>query len=157
MITIDNPRKNADIYVLAKGYADYYSNSVLQEEWTKQSATKLFEYFWNQNRDLFLVAYDGDKPVGVIMSGLKPWWDGNHLEDGEIFVVPEYRKKGVAKLLLRSLFKCAIDKYNATMLEAHTYKDENGFPYCWYKRLGFDTINDWKIISGDIKKIMKNL
>lgn len=157
MITVSNLKKDQDIDTIAEFYADYYSNSVLQEKWTKESAAKLFRYFYNQNKELFFIAYDNDKPVGIITSVLKPWWDGNHLEDGEIFVIPEYRQKGVAKLLLKALFECAVDKYKATTLEAHTYEDENGFPYCWYKRLGFETINDWKIISGNIKEIMKKI
>lgn len=157
MITVSNLKKEQDIDTIAEFYADYYSNSVLQEKWTKESAAKLFRYFYNQNKELFFIAYDNDKPIGIITSVLKPWWDGNHLEDGEIFVIPEYRQKGVAKLLLKALFECAVDKYKATTLEAHTYEDENGFPYCWYKRLGFETINDWKIISGNIKEIMKKI
>ncbi|MBP5485881.1 MAG: GNAT family N-acetyltransferase [Alphaproteobacteria bacterium] len=157
MISISNLRKKQDIGTIAGSYADYYSNSVLQEKWTKESATELFEYFYRQNKELFFVAYDNERPIGIITSVLKPWWDGNHLEDGEIFVIPEYRQKGVAKMLLKALFKCAVDKYNATILEAHTYEDENGFPYCWYKSLGFETIDDWKIISGDIKEIMKKI
>lgn len=80
-----------------------------------------------------------------------------HLEDGEVFVCKEYQQRGIAKMLFKKLFEYAIDKYDATTLEAHTYEDETGFPYCWYKRLGFETIDDWKIISGDIKKIVNKL
>lgn len=157
MITVENLKKTDDLYIIAKDYADYYANSVLQEKWTTEKAVELFRYFYNRNKDLFFVAYDGDKPVGVITSVLKPWWDGNHLEDGELFVSEKYRKGGVAKSLIKVLFNYARDKYNATTLEAHTYEDENGFPYSWYKRLGFETIDDWKIISGDIKEIIKKL
>lgn len=64
---------------------------------------------------------------------------------------------GVAKQLFKMLFQYAIEKYDVTKLEAHTYEDENGFPYCWYKKLGFETIEDWKIISGDVKQIVKKL
>ena len=55
----------------------------------KKSATNIFKYFYNFALDLMFVAYDGDKPVGNIMSLLKRWWDGMHLEDGEIFVLKE--------------------------------------------------------------------
>ena len=111
MITISNLKKKQDIDTIAGSYADYYSNSVLQEKWTKESAARLFWYFYNQNKELFFVAYDDDKPVGIIMSVLKPWWDGNHLEDGEVFVLPEYRQKGIAKSLFKALFECAVTKY----------------------------------------------
>ena len=157
MITIDNLKNEKDMAVIASYYADYYANSVLDERWTKEKAIELFQYFYNQNKDLFFVAYDDDKPVGVIMSVLKPWWDGNHLEDGEVFVLPSYQRKGIAKSLFKALFKHAIEKYNATTLEAHTYEDENGFPYNWYKRIGFETIDNWKIISGNIKEIIKKM
>lgn len=156
-IVIENLRKEEDLKTLAKEYANYFQNSVLDEAWTTETASAMFKYFYNHASDLFLVAYDNEKPVGCIMTCLKPWWDGLHLEDGELFVIPEYRKNGIAKNLLKTLFDFAIEKYNAVTLEAHTYEDENGFPYCWYKKLGFDTIDDWKIITGDIKEIVKKL
>ena len=155
MIAISNLRKKKDIDIIAKDYADYYSDSVLQEKWNKESVVRLFKYFYNQNNDLFFVAYDEDKPVGVVMSVLKPWWDGNHLEDGELFVIPKYRNGIVAKMLVNALFTRAVEKYNATILEAHTYEDEKGFPYSLYKRLGFETVNDLKIVRGNIKEIIK--
>lgn len=156
-INISYLNNKEDLEILAEQYASFYNNSVLKENWTKESAIKLFEYFYNQASDLFFVAYDNKKPVGVIMSVLKPWWDGMHLEDGEVFVSKEYQKMGIAKKLFKKLFEYAIEKYDATTFEAHTYEDETGFPYCWYNRLGFETIDDWKIISGDIKNIVNKL
>lgn len=157
MIEISNVKQLKDLEIIAVEYSDYYNNSVLEEKWTKKSAIKLFKYFYNQAPDLFFIAYDNENPVGVIMTCLKPWWDGMHLEDDEVFVCKEYQQKGIAKMLFKKLFEHAIEKYDATTLEAHTYEDENGFPYCWYKRLGFETIDDWKIISCDIKKIVNKL
>lgn len=157
MIKISNKIKERDIYIIAGFYADYYANSVLGEKWTKTKAIELFKYFYNQNNELFFIAYDDDTPVGVIMSVLKPWWDGNHLEDGELFVIQKYRNGFVAKMLVKALLTCAVEKYNATILEAHTYEDEKGFPYSLYKRLGFETVNDLKIVSGKIKEIIKKL
>ena len=154
---ISHIKKQSDLEILAQAYANYYNNSVLEEKWTTESATRMFEYFYDKTPDLFFVAYENENPIGVIMTLLKPWWDGMHLEDGELFVLPDYRRGGVAKQLFKTLFQYAIEKYDATMLEAHTYEDENGFPYCWYKKLGFETIEDWKIISGDIKQIVKKL
>ena len=90
------------------------------------------------------------------MTCLKPWLDGMHLEDGEVFVFKQYQQKA-NEAMIKMARKYGIEKYDTTILEAHTYEDENGFPYCWYKRLGFETIDDWKIISGDIKMIVKKL
>ena len=157
MIEISNVKQLKDLEIIAVEYSNYYNNSVLEEKWTKESAIKLFKYFYNQASDLFFIAYDNENSVGAIMTCLKPWWDGMHLEDGEVFVCKKYQQKGIAKMLFKKLFEYAIEKYDATTLEAHTYEDENGFPYCWYKRLGFENIDDWKIISGDIKKIVNKL
>ncbi len=156
-IKIEHIRNKKDLITLAEEYAKYYQNSVLKEKWTASTALKMFEYFYNLKQDLIFVAYDKEKPIGIIMTNLKPWWDGMHLEDGELFVLPEYRKRGIAKELLKILFQYTMEFYNATTLEAHTYKDKNDFPYCWYKKIGFETIEDWKIISGNIPQIIKNL
>ncbi len=154
-ISVSYLKKKDDLEILAEEYASHY-NSVLKENWTKESCIKMFEYFYTNFPDLFFVAYDNEKPVGVVMSVLKPWCDGNHLDDVEILVCREYQHKGIAKKLFKTLFEYAINQYNATTFNAHTYEDENGFPYAWYKRLGVETI-DWKIISGDIRQIINKL
>ena len=86
MIEISNLKQEKDLEIIAEEYSNYYNNSVLEEKWTKESAIKLFKYFYNKAPDLFFIAYDNEIPVGVIMTCLKPWWNGMHLEDGETFV-----------------------------------------------------------------------
>lgn len=92
--TITNLKNEKDLEVIAQEYVNYYNNSVLQENWTKNTAIQLLKYFYNQAPDLFFVAYDQDKPIGVIMSFLKPWWDGMHLGDVELMVFENNRGGG---------------------------------------------------------------
>lgn len=94
MIEISNLKDKKDLEIIAEEYANYYNSSVLQEKWTKETVIELFQYFYNQSPDLLFIAYDNNNPIGVIMSCLKPWWDGMHLEDGEVFVCKEYRRGG---------------------------------------------------------------
>lgn len=117
----------------------------------------MFKYFYNIQKDLIFVAYDEDKPVGIIMSLLKPWWDGKHLVDVELFVSEEYRNNKIAKNLEKRLFEYAIEKYGVITIEAHTYEDKQGFPLSWHKKVGFEVVDDMVIINGNIKEILENL
>ena len=105
MIEISNLKEEKDLEIIAEEYSKYYNNSILEEKWTNESVLKLFKYFYNQAPDLLFIAYDNNNPVGVIMTCLKPWWDGMHLEDGEVFVCKQYQQKGIAKMLFKKLFK----------------------------------------------------
>ena len=91
------------------------------------------------------------------MSGVKPWWDGIHLTDTEIFVGKEYQKLGLAKLLYIKHFELAKEKYNAIEMEAHTYKDENGFPFSWYEKMGFIEDKELIIIRGKVDTALQKL
>ena len=71
-IIVTNLRNEKDLEVLAEQYSEYYCNSVLEEKWSKETATKLFMYFYKQAPDLMFVAYDNNKPIGIIMTVLKP-------------------------------------------------------------------------------------
>ena len=165
MITISTLEKRAKtqaerekiLDTIADHYAAYYSNSVLGEEWTKEKAVELFNFFYQQNKGLFFIAYDEDKPVGIATSVLKPWEGGYQLTDGEIFVIKEYQHKGIATQLMEALFVCARDKYKVTAVQELTYEDENGFPLNWYTRIGYKRMNDLKVIGGDINEIINHL
>ena len=41
-IIVTNLRNEKDLEVLAEQYSEYYCNSVLEEKWSKETATKLF-------------------------------------------------------------------------------------------------------------------
>lgn len=91
------------------------------------------------------------------MSGVKPWYDGMRLIDTEIFVSKEYQGKHIAKKLMLEHLKKAKLKYNAKMIEFHTYGDEKEFPQNWYSRIGLMKDNELIIMNGDVEKILNRL
>ena len=95
--------------------------------------------------------------MGAIVSGIKPWFDGNRLIDGEVFVSSKYQGKHIAKDLFIIHFETAISKYNVKTMEFHTYGDETEFPQNWYNRIGFKKDNELIIMSGDLKEVLNNL
>ena len=99
--------KETDIKILAHIYKELYDNADIGEYWTIESAEKLLNYWYEKQKDLFLVAEENDEVVGAIMSGIKPWFDGNRLIDGEIFVSSKYQGKHIAKDLFVSHLKKA--------------------------------------------------
>lgn len=149
--------KESDLKDLAVIYKQLYDNAEIGEFWTEETALQLFNYWLKTQPDLFFCAYVDNKPVGAVMAAIKPWWDGIHLTDTEIFVSKEYQKFGIARMLYKKHFEVAMQKYNATIMEAHTYKDENGFPFSWYEKLGFEADNELYIIHGDVKEAYKKL
>ena len=50
-----------------------------------------------------------------------------------------------------------MEKYNVKIIEAHTYKEDNGYPLKWYRKQGYEIIDDWYIINGDINNVYQNL
>ncbi len=106
--------------------------------------------------DLTFVGTIDNKIIGGVNALVKPWWDGNRITDGEIFVDPEYQGKKIGKMLLKHLFQQAKNKYNAISWDTFThiiYKH----PFSWYKSMGFEEIKEWTMITGDIEKVLENL
>ena len=125
-----------DIKILGEIYSRVYEVFDIGEKWTPNTASKLIEYWFKKQPDLaFLAEYKG-KVVGGFLSGIKPWWDGNHLFDGEIFVHPNFQNKKIGKTLFRKLLNEAIAKYDAKIFDAFTFNGSE-FPLNWYKRIGF--------------------
>lgn len=50
-----------------------------------------------------------------------------------------------------------MEKYDAKIIEASTYQEENGYPLNWYKKQGYKVIDELYIINGDIKKAYEYL
>ena len=145
-----------DLKGLAKAYTRAYKIYSKWEHWNDKQSYKLLSYWLKRQPDLAFVAVYDKKPVGAFVAGIKPWWDGNHLIDGELIVDPDYQKKGIGKILLKTVLEKAVRKYDAVIWEAITFK-KTKFPLSWYRKLGFNEVKELTIISGDIKKALKKL
>ena len=146
--------KKEDLDDLAVIYKDLYDNADIGEDWSIEKAKKLLEYWYNKQGDLFYVAEEDGKPVGGCVSGIKSWFDGNRLVDGEIFVSKDYQEKHIGRNLMLEHLKQAKIKYNANVMEFHTYGDETEFPQNWYSRIGFKKDDELIIMNGNIEEIL---
>lgn len=91
--------KEEDIKSLALIYKNLYDDVDIGEFWSIESAEKLLNYWYDKQKDLFFVAEEDEAAVGAVMSGVKPWFDGNRLIDTEIFVAKNYQHKHLGKEL----------------------------------------------------------
>lgn len=149
--------KLEDIEQLAPIYKDLYDDADIGEYWTIENAVKLLRYFYDRQNDLFFVAEEDGKAVGAVMSNLKPWFDGNRLNDTEIFVSKDYQHRHIANDLYRKHLTEAKEKYRCSVIEFHTYGDETEFPQNWYKRIGFKKDEELIIMSANINEILEKI
>lgn len=153
MINIRQATKK-DLQILSEVYTVAYNSLGIGENWTVGSAHKLIKYLYEDQPDLFFVAQDGGAIVGGIVATVRPWWDGNHLIEGEIFVHPKHQKKGIGVKLIEKLFTVAKERYSVVSWDTYTHKVYKD-PLVWYKSLGFEEIKHWTMITGDIDKVLK--
>ena len=149
-IKIEDLDKLAEIYVTA------YNNSDAGEEWTKSKAKSLIRFYLEKQPDLSFCVEEDDQLKGGFVVGIMPWWDGNHLYDGEIFIDPNYHHRGFGKDLLKKVFQEALDKYQVVTWDFTTFKNLD-FPISWYKKLGFRENREWITMEGSVEEALKKL
>lgn len=150
------PATKKDLEELAPIYKIAYNSLDIGEQWTDEKALVLLKHLFDEQPDLFLKAVEDNKIVGAITAIVKPWWDGNHITDGELFIDPNYQGKSIGKALIKALFELADRQYQAISWDTFTHRVYE-HPLKWYKSIGFKEIDQWVMISGDIKTVLNNL
>lgn len=148
--------KPEDLKKLAPIYVDAYTSIEIGENWTEETAYKLLKHLFETQPDLSFVLEVNGELVGAINAIVKPWWSGNQITDGELFIDPKHQRKGLGKKLVKHLFKEAKKKYKATSWDTFTHVIYE-HPLKWYKNMGFEEIQEWVMITGDIDTVLKNL
>lgn len=145
-----------DMLELARLYVNVYTNFDIGEKWTEEAALKMLGWNYKRNPDLaILVELDG-RIAGAFMVAVKPWWDGNHLVDGEIFVDTQYQQQGLGSRLLEQILHRAKENYQIVGYDTYTFRATD-YPLKWYQSIGFEENNEWVMIGGDIQTILKKL
>lgn len=145
-----------DLPELGRIYAEAYQVFDVGERWTDESATELLKYWLERRPELSFVAEYEGKLAGGFFADVKPWWDGPHLVDGEIFVRPDLQKHGIGTELSKVMYRTALEKFDAKVFETYTFR-KTLFPLEWYRRQGFEEIEEWVMISGDLREVLKKL
>ncbi len=147
---------------LAQAYADHYNNAGLGEHWTTEEVETMLK--WQLGQSLgryFLIKWAMDLesnkefPIGFFCAYAKPYQGGQMIWDGELFVLPEYRKVGIGTELTQALFTIAKSS-GVDFFESLTYEDENGYPLKFWQKLGVNS-DDLIHIYGETEKILSNI
>ncbi len=117
--------------VFTEGHRDYYIDLDFQED----IFTKLFFNIYKNSRDCSLMAFSGDKPVGLLIAGLRNYGGRRVLRGESLVVLKEYRNKGVGSQLLNQFFELA-KKLDSSTISIDVL-DINQDARRLYSRLGF--------------------
>ena len=113
------------------------------------------QYFYHYQPDLFICAYDDGIPIAAVMSTLKPYFDGMHLSNTEIFVSEDYNALNIGKKLLETHFELANSKYNARHIDTITYKNILDTPLDLCKKVGLKPNHDLVVLNGNLENCLK--
>lgn len=148
--------KKKDIKELAKVYSETYTKKYSGEDWTIKKAEKYLTHMFNRQPDVAFLAELDKKIIGGYLGTIVPWCDGNHLTDGDIFVHPNYQKRGAGLKLGIALYSRAVQKYDCVKSESFTFKNQK-FPLNWHEKRGFKVSDEWVMIEGDTKEMLKRM
>ena len=102
--------KKEDIKKLAEIYERVWNNSKNKENWTNNKVKKLLNFYFYQKTFIGITAIINHKIIGAFFSFIKPWHDGNHLGEGELFINPDYQKQKIGTKLFLQMMKEAKKK-----------------------------------------------
>jgi N-acetylglutamate synthase-like GNAT family acetyltransferase len=148
--------KGKDLKNIAELYFKIFNEVAPDENWSQKQSLNLFRYWIKKQPDMFFVAEENNNIIGGMVANIKPWSDGNRVQDGEIFVAQESQKKSVGTKLFITLLEKAIDKYDVKTFEGITFAGDN-FPTSWYKKIGLNQNKDLQLLEGGCKEILKRL
>ncbi len=139
---------------ICKSYIDYYRDS-LDETWSDETFYEMFAEL-----KYLTVKYaqeDGEEPYVIAFFGAyeRSGATGKCLTNAELYVMPEYRKMGIAKRLVALSFEQAKNK-GVESFDSITYRMESQNALAFWEHVGAK-VSGLIHIEGDIAEILEKV
>ena len=153
----------AEIPEIGRLFSKVYTNEHF-DKFTPDKSIEYIDWLFRRCPELAFVAVQGERIVGAKLAATKPFFDGLHMVDSEIFVDPDYRRQGIGLNLTKKSFETA-KEMGVTVVDSATFiQDESENPKWsikheytnleWHKKNGFHRETQMVLMYGNIDELI---
>ena len=95
--------KETDIEGLANAMSEAYSEEPWNEKWSLDRATRRVQAILGNFESIGIVVEEGGAIIGGLLGYVDPYADEDFFYVSELFVVPQYKRHGIGRNLIKEL------------------------------------------------------